>query len=796
MNATRRNFRATLSLVALVAAGAWASGAQAEVFDDIDVRREGKDAVVQVRFTAPVQFLRAVNAKSGDLAQVFYELVPGQELPKFVTGERREFGGDGLPKLSVSDEAVRGDRSRKFVLRFALPAKFKVRAGRNNRTIDIVIEGAGAAAEGQRSQLPVDTLGLTINLARSADTSVQLERPIPAGLQDLPVYSTRRVEHGQTVHEINLGKFATRAQAEQALVDVQRSFPQARIIEFAADASASQPLPAEISGAAGDLESQARHLLAQARAHVQAHDDEAAVAAFNQLLNLPPNSVSQEAQAQIGLARARLGDVSRARAEFELYLKLYPNAENAGAIREALAALPASSKTGGLRARPSGTTTQLVGSLSQYYYGGRSQISTLLKDTPLEGTPQIISAETLSDVDQSQLVSNLDLSWRRRTEDSDLRLVLRDSYTKSFLSKGKSKNKLTAAYADYRQFGQGLSARIGRQSPTGGGVLSRFDGAVVGYSFVPKWRVNAVAGVPSESLFETQRRFYGVSVDAEGLGDKVSGSLYLMQQTVDGEIDRRAVGADVRYFDSGRSMYSLVDYDTLYKAVNIASVQGSWQTEGNTTFSLLLDRRTAPMLATANALLPMANRSLTDLLATRSLDAVRQLAKATTAYANQALLGVTWSVSPTWQIGTDARLTNIGALPAYETIAAQPGTGNIWSYSVQAIGTNLYSLRDVHVIGATYIDAPAYTGKLISYNNLSVVWENLQLEPSIKYYTQSDRSGLRLKRWTPGLRASYKLAEKVSLESEISVERSRSTGPTLDDTATRVFFYLGYRYEF
>ena len=54
---------------------------------------------------------------------------------------------------------------------------------------------------------------------------------------------------------------------------------------------------------------------------------------------------------------------------------------------------------------------------------------------------------------------------------------------------------------------------------------------------------------------------------------------------------------------------------------------------------------------------------------------------------------------------------------------------------------------------------------------------------------------MRLTRLSPSLRATYRLLPHMSLESEILLERSRSTGPIQQDTTTNTFYYLGYRYD-
>ncbi|WP_171258221.1 hypothetical protein, partial [Acinetobacter baumannii] len=75
-----------------------------------------------------------------------------------------------------------------------------------------------------------------------------------------------------------------------------------------------------------------------------------------------------------------------------------------------------------------------------------------------------------------------------RDSDKDMRFVVRDTASADLMPNGTNRNRLTALYFDQRSFVNGTSFRIGRQSPTGGGVLYRFDGVQAGYTFAPKWR--------------------------------------------------------------------------------------------------------------------------------------------------------------------------------------------------------------------------------------------------------------------------------------------------------------------
>ncbi|MFO1339836.1 MAG: hypothetical protein U1F53_16685 [Burkholderiaceae bacterium] len=736
------------------ALAAVATGAHAQVFEEVELRREGADAVVQVRFNVPVQFRRAVASASNDLVQVVYDVVPSRDKPRFVDGERRTIGGDGIPRITISEDGGAGESDRRLVVRLDPPARFRVRGGADRRSIEIVLEGLGPQAFGGAAARPAAAVA--------------------------PV-----------------------AVAAPASLDAQ-------------------------------VEARGAELMAQARAAIAKGQNALAVETLNETLNLPPNSHTREAQALIAQARLADGDAEGARRELALFLRLYPEGPDADQARVTLAGLPgaaapgAPGQPGTAEAAPrKKDNTTLVGAWSQYYYGGNSTTQTQLKDTPLEGQiPTVISDQTLTGVDQKQLLSSLDVNWRMKDEARDLRFVLRDSFTADGMPGQADENKLSALYLDWKETGPGLSLRLGRQSGLGGGVLGRFDGGLLGWSFVPEslmgrsrsdssprgaggptvLKLNLVGGQPTDKLLDTRRRFFGLSLDAEALAPGFGASAYAIQQNIDGEIDRRAVGADLRLFQPGVSAFSQLEYDTTLKGLNIASVQGTWTREDNTVVNLLYDRRATPMLMLGNALFFPADpnaavlpRRLTDLLVLgKTLDVLRQQVKDTTAYATQGLLGVTTPIDPHWQAGADLRLTNVGAIAPVPGMLpdGMPATGDVWSAGLQLIGSNLFSERDTHVFNLTAVKGPAYDGWLASYNLLSVWAERWQLEPSLRLYQQSGPNGVKTSRWAPGLRVSWRGGEKWVLESDLNVESSRTRSAQQNENATRLYYSLGYRLDF
>ncbi len=834
---------AAAALLAL-AAGA----AQAQLIDDVDLRREGADAVLQIRFVTPVQYRRVNVPRAGDTAQIHYDLVTLAEGLQDVPSERRVAAGGALPDLTVYDEAApKRLRDRRLLLRLSRAVPFKVRAGRGDRQIEVVFSGLGEAVPATTTATPAaPASGFQIVLQRSDAPNLQLAAPIPSALQRYQVFTGRRQVDGRTVHEIALGYFETRTEAEAARAQLLNRFPDASIVALAPAAApaAVAPVPAAppaalatpvppappvtpgaAAPAAAAVEQQAATLLAAAKAAEAKQDHAGALDKLNELLNLPANASTREGQALAGLVRERSGDPLRARAEYETFLQLFPTGPDADQVRAALARLPAAPAA----AAPSGpiveqqvrpkveATSTMSGSMAAFYYGGQSKVRTQeFQDSPISGLPELVSDDTLSGNDQKQWQGSVDLNWRFRDADTDMRFVFRDAYTLDQLRSDKSKNRLSALYFEHRSLALGTSVKLGRQSPAGLGVLGRFDGAQASYTFVPKWRLTAVAGVPADKLLDAKRHFYGGAIEADALLPNLSGNVYVNRQMIDGELDRNAVGTELRYFNGGASATGILDWDRSIRGLNIASLQGTWQLENNAVVNFLYDKRKTPLLMLGNALffqnpnLPLATR-ISDLLAQgETLGSLRRTVKNTTSDTTQGLLGATVPINATWQVGADLRLTDVGEIqPVPDILPAGQGRSRNNAVGAQLIGSNLYSTHDTHVVALSVLRGTNFSGPtvtpatqsdfnalLVSYNNSSQVSAKLLLEPSLRWYRQTDNAGGHLTRWTPGLRVTYRMLQQFAIESEINGELTRSTSPTRNENSHRYYYYLGGRYDF
>jgi len=634
---------------------------------------------------------------------------------------------------------------------------------------------------------------------------------LPAELKDKRLYLRDTVRNGISLHSLQLGFFASAAEAELAKKLLASSYPQARVQPVSHQEHANSartmvsvpiavtptiPTPEKIAqtvAAAGTgLDKQANDLLERSRAALTRGDNKTAIRVLGQLLKLPPNRHSQDAQELIGLAHERHGETAQAKEEYVLYLRLYPEGEGTERVRQRLANLEMAPTTKTLVAvkKKQVDVSTAYGGLSQYYYRGnsRAEITQMIGPT---------MPETLTALDQSALISNLDITGRFRSGDYDNRVVVRDSYTLNFLENAEDVNRLYSAYAEVRNKLHDYSGRLGRQPGNSGGVLGRFDGISMGYSIFPKWRVNIVAGEPVEfNPINSDKQFWGTSLDLGTFAEHWNGSAYYLSQTVDGIIDRQAVGTELRYFDPHRSMLSLVDYDLSYGTLNIALLQGTLQVGNKTNMNLLIDHRKAPVLQTSNAVIGETDTSIRSQLLTLSEDQLRALAETRTPTADLILFGATHNFSPTWQLGGDIKRYNISGTPASGTLPASPGTGNVYVYTVQGIGTGLLTKRDVSVLSLSYLVSDTYDGESVAFNNRTLIEEKWTFDLSLRYYQQKDNQGTDLTRLTPILRIGYRWRDKFTFEFEAGMEKGQTTSSIQTEDSTRNFYALGYRWDF
>ncbi len=611
------------------------------------------------------------------------------------------------------------------------------------------------------SSTPEFTLTLNAGATRTA-------RQMNLQLRDVTMVRARQGRNPDTIDIVFVGRNAAKA-------------PEARPASLAS---------VEVQARADDLMTQARDAVTKAQYDI-------AINRLNQLLLLPPNVATQDAQEMIGLAWERSGDFARARIEYELYLKLFQSGEGSQRVAQRLASMegapiksePSSAAVTSVPSKETGI--KFSGNIAEYYFGGKSRSQSLVN------LDSGIDQSTLTRTTESALVTNLDLGARSSTDLADIRAVFRGTGSTNLSATSKNTSILNAAYVDFRPKESGLAVRLGRQTAINGGLLGMFDGVSLTYPVRQGLRVNLMGGAPANPLVAApDERLLAGMLEADSILENLSGDLYVIDQTTEGITNRRAVGAEARYSDERGSLYALLDYDQLFHALNAFSVQASIQGPGQTTYTVLIDTRKAPSLQMTNALISTGASSLKTLLQMQTLAEVLASASLTTAQARQVLFSVSRPISDKWQATGDFRFSDIGALPAVGNFDATPATGAQYGLSMQLTGSNLYSNRDINNFNLSILSTPFFRGVQLAYNNLTGFYDNkMTLEPSLRLYAQRDTAGTSMTRLTPALRASYNISRRASVVGETVLEHSRNQGPTNQDTTTSVFFYFGVRYE-
>ncbi len=555
-------------------------------------------------------------------------------------------------------------------------------------------------------------------------------------------------------------------------------------------APAANPTPE--AAALADYNQQAHALMVLGRDALNAKNNEAAVDAFNKLLLLPPNDFTQDGQEWIGVARERSQQADKARIEYELYLRLYPEGEGAARVAQRLAGLSGHDADRGIvdsTEKKQQARWMTFGSISARYYFGKSKIDST---QTFNNAPETISTSL---TDQSMLITTEDASARYVSDEYDGRLVFRGANTKNFLSNQPSLNRVNALYGEIKSRKQDYLLRLGRQSAYGGGVLGRFDGLAGYYGDAQNLRVNGVAGALADYSQGSKPTFFGASVDRGAF------SFYGINQSVDGLLDRRAVGTELRYFEDKKSAFALLDYDTSFRALNAAQFMGTVGVSA-ATFNFMVDHRKTPSLSIRNSLYGSGTSSVSALMQSMSASSLRDLALARTATSNFGQVGVTMPFKAKWQVGGDFRVSNTTGLAASGTdalqgiLAAMPGRGTEKGVTAHIIGSNLLFEQDVWSLSSTYSTSSVVNGYsiyLYNHNQLDRVWT---IDTSVQLYRQTDQFGGVTTRASPMVRGAYRIKDQITFDVDGGIDSTKNQGSLVSTKILRYFGSVGLRWDF
>ena len=402
--------------------------------------------------------------------------------------------------------------------------------------------------------------------------------------------------------------------------------------------------------------------------------------------------------------------------------------------------------------------THVFGTVSEFFYRDQT-------------TPQ----GSKNKVNRNEFLTNLDLNHRIHNSRLDVRTQMTGSLKNTLFSRGGENAYVHNLNVEVRHQETSLYTKIGRQFRYSSGVFDIFDGVHAAYDLTPKVTVNTVLGYPVEDTsikeIDVDRNFQGVSVDMGTFDEHLDFTAYFLTQGNHGYIDRRAIGGEVRFFESDRSVSSLVDYDVFYDRLNVFYVNGWLAVTPETSVNISYDYRNSPSLTTNNALIGQSETELSDLMGRLSKDEVFQLAR------DRSVVGKSFSGSVTQTLKKDVQLS--GGVVVYEAegaaasggVDSAEGTGYDLFYFTQLLVYNALKKDDIVIMGLNFDDTSGYHAYGLSVSDQFPITKKLRFTPAVRinFRDYKDNTNIRFG-VRPGLRADYRIKKWFRFETEVAAE--------------------------
>lgn len=550
---------------------------------------------------------------------------------------------------------------------------------------------------------------------------------------------------------------------------------------------------------------QAAAWMDEARAAIKKGSFAEASRTLGKVLSLPGNPSSADAQELMGVARQKGGQLAAARAEYEEFLRRYPEGEAAGRVRQRLDGIMTAQGEDTAKLRPSktketfaGTNWTVSGSASSFYI--RNDSFRTLRDPSLP--PDLNATKDDHQAHQNTLLSTFDTIAAWNTPEMKAKFRFSGTEEHSFVSNVRDEDIIAVAALSlettFRELD--LTTRLGRQTRNTGGVLGRFDGAVATWQANPFMRVNAVIGSPVERRkdqpFKDEKLFYGASLDF-GPFDGWETSVFAIEQRDRSELDRQAIGAEFRYLRPDRSLFGTVDYDVHFGELNAAILSGSWTFWDKSTLYGSADYRKSPYLSAWTALQGQPFTTLYQLLKAKTKDEVDQLAIDRTSSYKSASLGYSYPITEKLQWSTDATVTDTSGTPESGGVDASLAPGTDLYASTQLIGTNVFTEGDTYVGALRYAHNRTSNLYVLDVSARYPVSNELKVSPRLRLgYRLGDGTDLEEISVLPSVLFNYYWTRDLNFELEAGTNWTQLDQNHTRETTTDLFVTAGVRYDF
>jgi tetratricopeptide (TPR) repeat protein len=786
---------ATLLLVALSCFSATARAQLVgRLIDGVDAMEKSDHVDISILFGCGLRYMSHLPAMEGDTLRLRFMPLPdcGSSL----------YGALSAPPLD-SVRAVRSIEAEQvtfnevdITVRFAASEKYVLAPTTDSHGVRIRLlrpDGGGAHITLYEKNGP--PAGYAINLAVSQERFSDDEVRAATSATGSPAYVSEYKLGDQTWYRLRIGPFDTDSGARKVLLAVRKDYPKAWLAigddeKLNSDDSVGAPpvAPTVPKAATRMTPDEIETTFRKAKQLFGKKDYAGAIPLLTRLLEQPEHPRRAESQELLGLARERSRQIAHAKAEYEEYLRRYPEGPAVDRVQERLRALRlAARKSIGLGAGADGDTSWKI-------YGGAAQ--TYRKDTlQLDNSQQSLNLTS-----QNALLSDVDFVARKRGERFNFSSRVSFGYIKDMTTTGPGdQTRVNYAFVDLADREAEWSARLGRQSRNNGGLFGTFDGLSAGKQIFPHVRIDAAYGYPVDTArqgFETLRQFTGLSVDFGTFQNAWDIALYGVSQRIDGESDRQAVGTEVRYFRPGRTVVALADYDTHFQELNNALLLATFALPDRWTVTANVDRRKSPSLSLRNALIGQTVTSFDELLRLLPLSEIEQLAVDRTANSNLYSLSVSRPFGERWQWTLDYSQFDTAGTPASGGVDEVPDIGADKAVTLQGIAAGLFGGSDFSTLVLRHQAGASVDIDSVGVSTRFPLWGSWRLGPRLRVDQRSMHDdGSKQMIYAPTLRLDLQQSRTL-FECELGTEIGHRTLGTSKEDTTRYYFSLGYRVNF
>ena len=529
-------------------------------------------------------------------------------------------------------------------------------------------------------------------------------------------------------------------------------------------------------------------LMEQARLAMLNRNYRVAIAYYTKVSNSEFEDFKQSAIEYLGLVRERNQQYAQAKAEYQRYLRLYPEGEGAERVKQRLDGLVFANLE---KRKPLKKVKTKKSQKSWIAYGGIAQY--YRRDVNVSGVQgdKILSSNGFSSFYYNTRLNKPGFSVNNRVS---------ISHNADFNNSENNKFRVSTLYSKLENRQYKLSAAIGRQSQYSSGAYGRFDGATLGYAYNSKTTTRLVAGYPMDysnpDKINFDSRFYSLNIETESFQNLFDVNSYFINQYQGGLIDRQAIGFDLRRFDSAYTFYSAFDYDFHFSVINNAAVNVNYKYDVRNEIGFNGIYRRSPILLSANALRGQSANDLNALQEIKTEEEIRQLALDRTA--RYAAVTASWKrkIRKNLKLASDYTLSRLSGTQSSDGVAATPDTGFEHHLAGQIITTDSLYQNDVTIAYLRYSKLSTSDRYSLSFIRRDPLRNRHQIRSYFRLSHQIRTDQSKVTTLQPSIKYDYKYSKRFRLEFETGLSHQIRENSFDEGNQSDIFFSLGYFSQF